>query len=246
MNYKKISVYIALLILLALVIIAFFCFLGFSSSYGYSSHGSVINQAVEDFPPVNQITIIIDPGHGGIDPGAVANGLIEKDLNLALGQRLGDFLSISGYTVLFTRTEDTLLGEGTTVRSKKVADLKARTALIENTDNCIFVSLHINKFESQSAKGLQTFYSENNAESRKLAEAIQAASKLLDPENNRRIKPEDGNIFILKNAYKPAVLVECGFISNSSDATKLSSDEYKDKLAFVLYVGIINYLGEAL
>ncbi len=198
---------------------------------------------VGNFATTDRITVIIDAGHGGIDPGAVANNLVEKDINLAVAKKLKDFLSLSGYNVILTREEDVALCD-TNKSGYKRDDLERRLSLVEATDNCVFVSIHMNKFELESASGLQTFYSTNNAESLKLAECIQDASKLLDPDNRRTVKPDDGNIFILENTFKPAVLVECGFLSNSADAAKLSDPIYQNKLAYAIYGGIINYLGE--
>jgi len=243
MKFNKAAICAVILLILCVFLIAFFCIIAFSTSYGYSVQNNKNSSPVGNFDVTSRITVIIDAGHGGIDPGAVANNLVEKDINLAVAKKLKDFLSLSGYNVLLTREEDVALCDANK-SSYKRDDLERRLSLVETTDNCGFVSIHMNKFELESAGGLQTFYSPNNSESLKLAECIQTASKVLDPNNKRAVKSDDGNIFILKNTFKPAVLVECGFLSNPNDAANLSDPVYQNKLAYVLYAGIINYLGE--
>ncbi len=243
MKYSKIAISAVIILILCVLTIAFFCILAFSSSYGYSK-----NQANAlpsgSYSTDKSITVIIDPGHGGEDPGAIANGTIEKGINLSVAQKLNDFLSLSGVEVVMTRKDDALLGSGDKIGSKKKEDLNTRLKLLEDTENAILVSIHMNKFETASAHGLQTFYSVNNKESELLAISIQNASKFLDSTNNRDIKPATESIYLLDNAYKPAVLVECGFLSNKTDAQNLSNDDYQTKLAYTLYLGIVNYLGE--
>jgi len=238
MKYKKITITGFLVLLLILVTVLYFCFSAFTASYGYQ------NALVQVDNERQKKTVIIDAGHGGIDPGAVANGLVEKDLNLAIAKKLESFLRIADVNVVLSRSDDVLLGDGDTVRAHKVADLKARLDLLKQTDDAILVSIHINKFTSPSVHGLQTFYAENIGDSDKLAAYIQEASKLVDKDNKRSIKPDDGNIYILENADKTAVLIECGFISNAKDASLLSNDDYQNKLAFAIYTGIIRFLQE--
>lgn len=238
MKYKKITITSVLVILIVLITVLYFCFSAFSASYGYQNTFSQMNKKEPK-------TIIIDAGHGGIDPGAVANGLVEKDLNLAIAKKLQSFLCLTDINVMLSRNDDVLLGDGDTVRKHKTADLKARLDLLTQTENAMLVSIHINKFTSPSAHGLQTFYAENTEGSDKLATYIQEASKLLDGSNKRSVKPDDGNIYILENADKTAVLIECGFISNPSEAKLLSTEDYQNKLAFVIYTGIIRFLQES-
>ena len=243
MKYNKTTLCAVLLIVLAIVIIGYFCFLAFSTSYGYSVQHSKNSSPVANFYCENKLIIVIDPGHGGVDPGAVTNNLVEKNINLDVALKVRDFLSISGYNVILTRSEDINLASAKN-GSYKRNDLDRRLDIVEESDNCILVSIHMNKFESESAHGLQTFYSPNTPESLKLAECIQGSSKLLEPNNKRAVKSAGDDIYILKNVYKPAVLVECGFLSNSGDASKLSNAEYQNMLAFCIYCGILNYLGD--
>ncbi|MBQ4648809.1 MAG: N-acetylmuramoyl-L-alanine amidase [Clostridia bacterium] len=243
MKYNRISAYAILLLVLCVFFIAFFCIVAFSSSYGYSSGSGSGVPTASTLSAKAETTIIIDAGHGGKDPGAIANNLIEKDINLSVAQKLESFLSLSGYNVIMTRNEDALLSSGQSDVNFKRDDLKQRLNIIEQTENCIFVSIHMNKFSESAAKGLQTFYSSNNIESQKLATVIQEYAKILDPENKREIKPDNGNIYILEHSQKPSVLIECGFLSNSDDAAKLKTEKYQQELAYVIFGGITKYLG---
>ena len=190
----------------------------------------------------NSPTVIIDAGHGGMDSGASYEDVYEKELNLSLALMLGDMLKSSGYEVIQTRTEDIMLGNGTK-GSKKMQDLKERVDLANSTDNAIFVSIHMNKFSQEKYSGLQVFYSPNNQSSALLAEKIQSNIKsILQSNNNREIKESGSNIFLLDNIDNPAVLVECGFLSNPDERTKLSTEEYRKELASVIYASVVEFL----
>ncbi len=241
MKYKNIAITSLVIILLFVFIIAYFCFTSLSASFGYKNTWD----ETEYYSSINpSITIIVDAGHGGIDPGAVGNGLVEKELNLAVAKKLEAFIKLSGANVILTRRDDILLGDGDTVRQHKTSDLKERIRIMNETDNSLFVSIHMNKFSAPLVHGMQTFYASKVQGSDLLAQKIQETVKLFDKSNNRTIKPDDNNIYILENATKTAVLVECGFISNEKEAALLSSDDYQNKIAFAIYTGIINYIQE--
>ena len=241
---RKILVFF-FIFLAALIIFYFAATIFITRGYREAMYAAYYNSLDVDAYPDNTTMIIIDPGHGGEDSGAQANNLNEKDINLSVSKKLAQFLSLSGYTVYLTRTEDVLLYEQGQESKKKYYDLRNRLAIAENNNNCIFVSIHMNKFPLTSSKGLQVFYSSNNNLSMTLAESIQNYSKLLNPDNKRKIKrPELNTIFLLEEIKKPAVLVECGFLSNPSDAALLNNEEYQCKLAFVIYGGIVNFLSE--
>lgn len=243
MKYKNVAITALIILILGIIIIGYFCFASLSASYGYQNSWIENSSCLSEYN-ISNLTVILDAGHGGIDPGAVCGALIEKDLNLKVVNKLKDFLSVSGVTVVLTRTEDVLLGDGDTIRAHKTADLKERLNIMEQTENCIFVSVHMNKFSSSSVHGLQTFYASYNEKSSKLAQCIQDKAKSIDNTNKREIKPDDKNIYILEKATKPAVLVECGFLSNETDAKMLSDEEYQNKLAFAMYLGIMKYIQE--
>lgn len=193
----------------------------------------------------DDIVIIIDPGHGGEDGGAVStSGVMEKDINLQIAKFFRNYCSLSGLETVMTRNSDVLLtSESVGAVNKKRSDLKARVEIASKYDNAVFVSIHQNKFENSRYSGLQVFYSKNNPESAVLASIIKRNNKeMLDISNKREIKPSGREIYVLDNITSPAVLVECGFLSNSDEARKLSTTVYQKELAFMIYSALMEYL----
>lgn len=192
--------------------------------------------------------VIVDAGHGGFDGGAVApDGTVEKDINLQIATSLSELLALNGYSIIMTRSTDTGTEDDFTkpIQVRKVSDLKNRLALMNKYPNAIFVSIHLNKFTASSAKGAQVFYSKNNSESFTLGDSIQGnIKKLLQPENDRVIKQGTKSTYLLYNAQIPAVIVECGFLSNAQDLKNLKTDQYKNQIAFAIFCGINDYFGE--
>lgn len=190
---------------------------------------SVISESGADF--------IVDPGHGGRDGGAsAADGTVEKELNLALSSVLRDTLDILGYDAVMTRTDDLMLsdsGSGT----NKLRDLRARLNIAKANPDALFISIHMNKFPNTRSSGLQVWYSPNHPSGQKTAQMIQTGFKTyISPENSREIKEAGSNIFLLDRIKNPAVLVECGFLSNVSETRRLSDNAYRKKLALVIAV----------
>lgn len=189
--------------------------------------------------------IIIDAGHGGFDGGAVAgDGTIEKDINLNIALAVGELLAFGGYDVVLTRDTDTGTEDDASkpIQTRKVSDLKNRLALMSKYDNAVFVSIHLNKFNSSAAHGAQVFYSPTFSESQELGQCIQQSVKnLLQPENERKIKKATKSTYLLYNATAPAVIVECGFLSNSEELKKLKDYDYQQQMAFAVYCGINDY-----
>ena len=191
--------------------------------------------------------IVIDAGHGGEDGGASANGLLEKDINLSISLKLRDMLTVSGYKVVMTRDSDISVYDSSsgTTRQRKVSDLKNRVEVINGSKNNILVSIHQNKFEQSQYFGTQMFYSKNNPKSAVLAEELRkSVTGFLQPDNKRELKQADSNIYILDKAEVPAVIVECGFLSNEEEAKKLADDSYQQKMAFSIYSGIMGYMNK--
>lgn len=227
---------------LLLIVSAFFIvaapFLYFPGERTISANSTQINE--------NNI-ILLDAGHGGEDGGAVGvGGIVEKDINLSITLKTAKFLEFMGYSIEFTRvTDDMTCDKGLkTQREKKVSDIKNRFAQIEDSPCLFFVSVHQNIFGGE-ARGAQVFYGGNNAESKEIANVLQSGiASMLQPENNREIKKATKDIYILYNTTKPAVLVECGFISNNSEAALLSNDGYQNKMAFAIALSSIKYLTE--
>lgn len=191
--------------------------------------------------------IILDAGHGGEDPGtSTADGILEKDLNLEITLLLGEMLMEKGYTVVYTRTEDKLLyaPEENIKGIRKISDLKNRCKIAKEYPDAVFVSIHMNSYGSSKYSGLQVYYSTKDKESEDLANLIQFSVKEnLQPKNNRKIKPGN-DIYVLENIDNVGVLIECGFLSNTEEAKKLSEKEYQKMLCFSIICGIIEYMNE--
>lgn len=189
--------------------------------------------------PVEKKCVVVDPGHGGFDPGKVAgDGVTEKTINLAIAEKLKGFLEQGGAVVISTRTEDDSLSEN------KRGDLKSR-ADIANAENVdMFISIHQNSFPQAGAKGAQVFYYKSSAEGKRLAESIQSRLREVVDMNNTRVAKSNTAYYVLKEIKVPSVIVECGFLSNSVEHDKLMSSEYQEKLAWAIYMGILDYYGE--
>lgn len=201
----------------------------------------ITDAPVNDTKPI----FVIDAGHGGEDGGTVsADGLVEKDVNLKIALKLKKLLTFSGFDVVMTREEDISIHDqgAEDVKKRKVSDLKNRLEICNGDSSNIFVSIHQNQFTNSKYSGAQVFYSPNNSKSQLMATDIKDAFQgLLQPENEREIKKADNNIYLLWNAQVPAVVVECGFLSNPDEAYLLSTEEYRDKVAFTIYCGLLNY-----
>lgn len=195
--------------------------------------------AIDDLP-----TIIVDAGHGGEDGGAEVDGVLEKDINLAISKQVADILRLSGCAVKEVRREDISVysDDAETLHEKKVSDLKNRVALFNESADNIVVSIHQNKFDSSKYHGTQLFYSENHPESTELAKSIQTAVvMLLQNDNTRELKPAGDDIYVLDNAEVPAVIVECGFLSNPDERAKLTDKTYQQEIAYAVAMGVIDY-----
>lgn len=190
--------------------------------------------------------IIIDAGHGGEDGGATApDGTKEKDINLSIALALGDMLKSSGFEVIQTRTDDRMLYTTKENGTLKMQDLANRLKVANSDENCIFISIHANKFSQSKYSGTQTFYSKNDPKSRELAQIIQKNIKnLLQNENNREIKEATSSIFLLDKAKNPAVLVECGFLSNPEECNKLKDETYRKELSSLIYDSVIEFFSQ--
>ena len=198
-------------------------------------------QASASFP-----TIVLDAGHGGEDGGASdAKGRCEKDLNLAVAKKVRDYLAENGVSVILTREDDRMLYDKSpnASGSKKRRDLEGRIAVCSKVENPVFVSIHMNAFPQTQYHGLQVWYGTKSDSSKPLAEAIQSQIKSnLQPENERAVKAATSAIFLLSNLDCPAVLVECGFLSNPEEAELLQSDDYQSALAKEISIAILKTL----
>lgn len=180
--------------------------------------------------------------HGGIDPGKIGiNGAEEKDINLAITQRVRQYLEAQDIAVVMTReTERGLYDEEAS--NKKVQDMKRRIAKIEEAAPVLTVSIHQNSYPEEYVHGAQVFYYQNSVQGQQLAEKLQESLvQRLDPENHRQIKANN-SYYLLKKTGTPIVIVECGFLSNRAEAEKLCTEEYQDKAAWAIQMGILQFL----
>lgn len=189
-------------------------------------------------------TVVVDPGHGGEDGGAVsASGVLESGLNLEISLKLRDLLRFLGIPVVMTREEDISIHnpESETASEKKVSDLRNRVRLVNDTPNAVLVSIHQNMFPEAQYFGAQVFYAGTGG-SQALAEQLQGLFDTeLDPTNHRQAKASL-TVYLMKNIHCPGVLVECGFLSNPEEAQRLQTPDYQKKLAAVIAAGLQDVL----
>lgn len=189
------------------------------------------------------IEVLIDPGHGGFDGGAVAeDGTCEKHINLAISLMLRDILTICGITTAMTRDTDRALNaeDAAAIRSNKSSDMRARLALYQQSETVL--SIHQNHFSIPKYAGTQVFYSGNHSDSQKLATLVQSSVQTaLQPDNHREIKKATNGIFLLHHTTVPSVLIECGFLSNPTELGQLKDPNYQQKMAFAIATGYFNY-----
>lgn len=194
-------------------------------------------KTVETFyMPVSRRVIVIDSGHGGWDPGKVAGkNTLEKDINLEIAKKLQSYLEQGGSTVLLTRSVDEALGK------TKKDDMRSRAQIANNNDSDMFISIHQNAYTNESVTGAQVFYFNTSENSKKLAKYIQDELNTMLNKNKPKEEKENENYYVLKRTTTPSVIVECGFLSNSSERKKLLDEDYQHKIAWAIYKGIINY-----
>ena len=220
----------------AAVVLCVFCVCMFDFNTLLHASGSAIE---------NKSVVIIDPGHGEFDGGTQSmDGVIEKDVNLQIALKLRAALDFMGYSTVMTRETDRAVSDesASTIRQKKSTDLNNRLKITEKYPDGLFLSIHQNYFSQSRYNGTQVFYSKNNPESKRLAEILQKCiTQKLQPENKRQIKPSGSEIFLLHKAQLPAVMVECGFLSNADDTRKLTDNEYQKKLVLSICEGIKTY-----
>ena len=222
---------------------------------------------------VKSPTVIIDAGHGGKDAGAFRGNLLEKNVTLKVAKKVNELLknkfpdkkiglvdevinlSISfylteilrcyGYNVIMTRSTDEQIGDNslTTIRQRKISDVRKRLELTKLYPDSLFVSIHQNHYSSPRYSGAQVFYSPKSSLSKLLAETVQGSLvSLIQKDNTRMIKEIGTNVYLLYNCECPAVMVECGFLSNPDESKLLATTDYQKKIAFSVACGIIKFL----
>lgn len=192
-----------------------------------------------------EFILIIDPGHGGFDPGAVASdGTAESGINLAVGLQMEEMARLLGVETDMTRREDvsTESDASAAVRQRKNSDLKNRVEQINGISGGVLVSLHQNSLPQVPAvHGAQVFYSEVEG-SRELAETVQAALNIVINDRNKEVKAAGGGVYLLKNAKIPAILVECGFLSNGDETALLNTQAHQNRLALTILASVLEHL----
>ena len=219
---------------LALLCVSYIC---------YKPCTTLVNSLLPDKNSL--ITIVVDPGHGGYDPGKVGgDGTLEKDINLAIGLYLKSALEESNYNVVMTREDDTDLCQGGN-SSKKTDDLNHRIAIIDEASPKLVISIHQNSFQDSSVSGAQVFYYGDGADdsiSKNLGETLQSSLVTnLDSENHRVAKSNTSYYMLKKTAY-PTVIVECGFLSNPNETVLLNTDDYQQKIAQAITLGVNSFV----
>ena len=192
-----------------------------------------------------EFILIIDPGHGGFDPGAVASdGTTESKINLAVGLQMEEMARLLGVETDMTRREDvsTESDANAAVRQRKNSDLKNRVEQINGISGGVLVSLHQNSLPQVPAvHGAQVFYSEVEG-SRELAETVQSALNTVINDRNKEVKAAGGGVYLLKNAKIPAILVECGFLSNGDETALLNTQAHQNRLALTILASVLEHL----
>ena len=189
----------------------------------------------------NDFMVILDAGHGGEDGGAVGiDGTLEKDLNLQVVFKIRDLLEECGLGVILTRSDDSMLGNGSSGH-KKLADLRARLDIANACPDALLLSVHMNKFPMEYCRGVQLYYSPGSDGSLPLAQALHEAVKEWQPDNEREIKKAGSAIYLLDRARIPAVLIECGFLSNGEECALLKSEAYQKQLAALIVSALAEY-----
>lgn len=179
--------------------------------------------------------IVIDPGHGGEDPGKVGvNDILEKDINLQISMKVRDLLEEVGITVVMTREDDK-------VPDRKKEDLGERVELINKTKPTLALCIHQNSYTTPDIFGAQVFYHTKTEEAENVATLVQESMRAIDPNNKREIKEND-TYYMLKFSEVPTIIVECGFLTNPTEAQKLTTEEYQDEVAFAICEGIVKWL----
>lgn len=188
-------------------------------------------------PGTNEWTLILDAGHGGEDGGACSSaGQKESDINLAIVLKTRALMAFLGVESHLTRDTDiSLHSDGAeTLHQKKVSDLKNRVELVNNIPNALLISVHQNHFTDPRYSGAQVFFTGSDIGRQWGEDAQKLFRQILDPENERKAKPISGGIYLFDHINCPAILVECGFLSNGEEAALLTTDTYQRKIALVL------------
>jgi len=204
----------------------------------------IISSYAGGFSSKDTMTIIVDAGHGIPDGGAVGvSGSVEQKINLDIALKLKEVLGGKGIRVIMTRENENGLwdDEKQSIRQKKVSDMNNRLNIMENSDADLFISIHMNSYPNHKTSGLRVFYAPNHSKIKPLAENIQMRMQDITGANTTVVKSADKTLFLMKNPPIPAILVECGFLSNPVEEKKLQESDYQARLAWAIADAIEKY-----
>jgi N-acetylmuramoyl-L-alanine amidase len=233
------------LILATLVIFSFYNFSSYPNEFknllaqnqsGNNVTSPKTSTSVTTIPGLQKKTVVLDAGHGGYDPGSIgSNGIMEKDITLAIALKVGDILKKNNINIVYTRKSDDVPWP-----SNEKKDLAARAAISNSLQADLFISIHLNSFKQEIVKGTETFYSNGSSKSKEAAQLIHNQIikdiELVD----RGIRGDDFSL--LRNVKAPTVLLELGYISNKSDVTMLNNSSYQESFAESIAKGVLNHI----
>ena len=204
----------------------------------------MISSYAGNFSSKDTLTVIIDAGHGIPDGGAVGvSGSVEQKINLDIALKLKEVLEAKSIRVIMTREDENGLwdDENQSIRQKKVADMNNRLNIMKKSHADLFISIHMNSYPNHKTSGLRVFYAPNHSEIKPLAENIQVRMQDITGANTTVVKSADKTLFLMKNPPIPAILVECGFVSNPTEEKKLQEADYQARLAWAMADAIEKY-----
>ncbi|MDO4328311.1 MAG: N-acetylmuramoyl-L-alanine amidase [Lachnospiraceae bacterium] len=205
-----------------------------SRSFGQGQEGDLSDRPL----------IILDAGHGGFDPGKVGvDGQLEKDINLKIVQKLKRYLELNDVQVILTRDKDEGLYDASD-SNKKSADMRRRVQIINEAKPDVMVSIHQNSYHQPEISGAQVFYYQHSEEGREFAQLMQKRFDYCLGEGNRRQAKANGSYYLLSHSKPVSLIVEAGFLSNPEEARRLETDEYQDKIAWTVAMGILQYINK--
>ncbi len=221
------------------VIVSLFLFAVIAAVSLYQNYGR-IRRLVLHRP--EGITIVIDAGHGGFDPGKVGlNHTLERDINLSIAYKLKKFMELENIKVVMTRKDENGLYKKSDV-DKKRTDMNNRIKIINGSEAVFAISIHQNSFSQEASRGAQVFYYEGSDQGQKLADLLQETIKKTMMDGNHRLAKPNSSYYLLRYSSCPLVIVECGFLTNRREAALLAEDKYQDKIAWAIHLGVMEYI----
>jgi N-acetylmuramoyl-L-alanine amidase len=188
------------------------------------------------------MTIVIDAGHGGFDPGKVGiNHVLEKDINLSVAYKVKKLLELENIRVVMTRKDENGLYKKSDGDKKRI-DMNNRIKIINGSEAAFAISIHQNSFSQETSHGAQVFYYEGSRQGQELAVTLQETIKKSMMDGNHRLARPNSSYFLLRYSNCPLVIVECGFLTNRREAALLAEDSYQDKIAWAIYLGVMEYI----